>query len=237
MDSIDVTAPQLFSMTESISNTAHRENYTLERRTSFGQAVKQEEIALGAPQDRNSIGFATEIVNYDLIATGSFNFNTTFAAYCSIMEGVVRAAKPASLYLSDSTVLKFMMTAGIETDLFVENSIHLDYVERHFGLPNDLEYTVVTHADARSGVFPQKFDISIIEAADASANPEMLEAVINNCADGGTVILGISLDQGNLVRLGEAHDFWPMFTDLAARDDVRVSHIPISLGLTLITKV
>ena len=219
MDSIDVTAPQLFSMTESISNTAHREVLTFERRTSFGNAVKQEEIALGAPQDRNSFGFATEIVNYDRIATGSFNFLTTFSAYCSIVEGVVRAARPSSLYISDSSMVKVMMTAGIGADLFVENSIHLDYVERHLGLPSDLEYTVVTHADARSGVFPQKFDISLLEAADASANPEMLEAAIDNCTDGGTVVLGVSFDQGNLIRLGEAHDFWPMFTGLAARDD------------------
>jgi len=232
----EISNSQLYALTESVSNSTHKDTYSLERRTEFGNLVKNEDISYGAPEDRNSIGFATEIVQYDLIATGSFNFNILSAAYYTAVESLIRMSRPASMYCGDGTSLRLVMTAGFGADLYVQNSIHLDYIERLFPLPEGIEYSVITRTDSEAGSFPVPFDMSIIDTTAASRNREMLEALIENTTSGGSVIMTVSLDQGMFPRYGSAHDYWPMFADLSERDDIFVYHIPVSLGITVLTK-
>lgn len=232
----EISTPHLYTLTESVSNSTHKDTYSLEHRTEFGNLVKNEEISYGAPQDRNSIGFATEIVQYDLIATGSFNFNIISSAYYTAIESLIRMVRPASLYCGDGTSLRLVMTAGFDTDLYVENSIHLDYVERLFPLPEGLQYSVVARVDSEAGSFPVPFDMSIVDTTAASRNRDMLEALIQNTPSGGSVLMTISLDQGMFPRYGSSHDYWSLFADLSERDDIYVYHIPVSLGVSVLTK-
>jgi len=232
----NMTPIQLYSVTEALSNPSHHTTDTIENRKAFGQAVKKEEIQVGGQQDRISTGWSTEIAHYEMLSLGSFNFNVILSGYLTALEGIIRSANPSKLFCSGGASLRVVSQGDFGAELFVENSIHLDYIERHIGIPDDVTYNIITHTDVESGTFPAQLDCAILDTVTASRNIHILDSLINNIPSGKTIILTVSLDQGFLAQYGDNHDFWPMFRDLASRDDIRVHHIPLSLGLTIITK-
>lgn len=233
----EIAPPQLFALTESVGSDKQRIVNPPSVKKEMAQAVKAEEVALGADQNRNSVGFSTEIAQYEVHATGSVNFALITAAHSSIMEAIIRTARPSSIYCGCMTSVRIVMAGDFDAELWFVNSIHLDYAERFLPVPAGLEYNVISRQDSEAGSFPKGFDVSIIDATTATRNPEMLNILIANAPKGGIVILSSSLDQGMFPRYGQAHDFWPMFNDLATRDDIALYHIPLSLGISVITKL
>lgn len=233
----EIAPTQLFALTESVGSDRQRIINPPAVKHAMAQAVKAEEVAAGVDQNRNSVGFSTEIAQYELHATGSLNFALITAAHASMMEGIIRSARPSSIYCGCMTSVRIVMAGEFNADLYFVNSIHLDYAERFLPVPENLEYSVISRQDSEAGSFPRGFDVSIIDATSATRNPEMLNALISNAPRGGIVLLSSSLDQGMFPRYGQSHDFWPMFNELASRDDVAVYHIPLSLGISVITKL
>lgn len=233
----DVSTVQLFSLTESLSSPAHQQNHTVESRKAYANSVKSEEMGFGAPQGPDVIGFVTEITQYDMMTAGSVNYNAIMSGYLTMLEGVVRAINPEKILVCDGTSLRLIAGAGLSADLYFQNSIHLDYAERYGGIPEGLEYTVLNRLDIEAGSFPTTFDVVLIDAVNCVRNEDMFEALLSSVSPKGTVILTSSMDIGNVARFWMGHDFWPFYSALAERSDVRAYHIPVAMGAVVVTKI
>lgn len=233
----DVSTTQLFSLTESLSSPCHQQAHTLESRKAYADSVKSEEISYGAPSDQSSLGFVTEISQYSMMTAGSFNYNAIMSGYLTMLEGIVRAINPNKILVCDGTSIRLIAGAALSSELYFQNSIHLDYAERLGGIPEGLEYSVVNRLDIESGAFPTSFDLVLIDAINCVRNDEMFDLLMANTSPNATIILTSSMDIGNVPRFWMAHDFWPFYSSLAERSDIRVYHIPVAMGAAIITKL
>lgn len=225
---------QTVAYAEEMSVTAHSALSAADEK-AFAETVLAEELNLGADRARNKISFVDEITMYEMAAADSMRYKTSVASLRTLVESYVQVRRPQDLLIIAPEFIPLASTYPAE-NVWIGNSIHVDYAERHGMLSGDFSYRIVPMQQIDDGEFPTTFEMAIVNVSHIQQNLGIVDNLINSMISGGTVIVTNFSNSGNLYRYQSAHQYHEGYRRWQQLPDVNIYPIPLLFGVSVITK-
>jgi len=225
---------QTVSYAEEMAVTEHA-NLSSDDYKTFCESVLAEESAHGMDRSRARVSFVDEIVMYDMGAANSLRYKVSLNSLKTIVESYVRVAKPADLLVLAPELLPMIHQFPAQ-NVWVGNSIHLDYAQRHGLIPEDFDFNVVMMQQVDDGNLPVGFEMALVNASYISHNFEIVDRLYNSMPSGASIVVTNFSNSGNLYRYRSAHQYHSAFRRWQLLDDVHIYPIPLLFGVYVITK-